>query len=120
MAKLKLGGVEYPLVLTVGAMDALAERGVTVENLFQFYSVEHNAFAEAVEHGLELLDILAACGCVSANLGGTVNAGPLPDMGIVRQVLTPGQVWGLCDAAIIDGLKRTVEADHSKNADSAV
>lgn len=120
MVKLKLGETEYPLVLTVGALDSLAVRGVTIENLFQFYSVEHNSFAEAVEHGLELLDILAECGCVSVSGCRIGDNGPLPDMGIVRQILTPGQVWGLCDAAILAGLKRTVEADHSKNADSAV
>lgn len=120
MVKLKLGEIEYPLVLTVGALDALAERGVTVETLFQFYSVEHNSFAEAVEHGLEVLHILALGGAAAANLGNTIPAGQMPDGSVIRHVLTPGQVWGLCDAAIIDGLKRTVEAAHSKNADSAV
>lgn len=120
MVKLRLGNAEYPLVLTVGALDALAERGVTLENLFQFYSVEHHPFAEAVEHGLEVLGILAEAGIVASSIDGSVDAGPKPDMVAVRLMLTPGQVWGLCDAAIIDGLKRTVEADHAKNADSAV
>lgn len=120
MVKLRIDGTEYPLVLTVGALDSLAQRGVTIENLFQYFSVEGRTFAEAVEHGLQVLDILLECGLIAeAVRSGTEPAAPL-SMDMLRPALTPGQVWGLCEAAIIDSLKRTVEADHSKNAGSAV
>lgn len=120
MVNLRLGGTEYPLVLTVGALDALAQMGITIENLFQYFSVESRTFDEAVEHGLQVLGILLEGGRIAeAVRSGTEPADPL-SMDMLRPVLTPGQVWGLCEAAIIDSMKRTVEADHSKNAESAV
>lgn len=117
--KLKLSGVEYPLVLTVRAMDELAQMGVTLENLFQYIQIEGRTFEEAVEHGLELLDILMAAGAQALNYQ-TGEILPVPDLGVIRTVLTPGQIWGLCEAAVLESLKRTVEADHSKNGESAV
>lgn len=121
MVKLRIGGTEYPLVLTVGALDALAQMGITIENLFQYFRVEGRTFAEAVEHGLQVLDTLLEGGRIAeAVRSGADPAAPPLSMDMLRQALTPGQVWGLCEAAIIDSLKRTVEADHSKNAGSAV
>lgn len=117
--KLKLSGVEYPLVLTVRAMDELAQMGVTLENLFQYIQIEGRSFEEAVEHGLELLDILMDAGAQALSYQ-TGEILPVPDLGVIRTVLTPGQIWGLCEAAVLESLKRTVEADHSKNGESAV
>ena len=119
MVKLKLGGVEYPLVLTVGAMDELAQMGVTLVNLFQYIQIEGRTFEEAVEHGLELLDILLDAGS-NVLYFQTGEEQASADRALLRRVLTPGQIWGLCEAAVLDSLKRTVEADHSKNGESAV
>lgn len=120
MVKLKIGAEEYPLVMTVGALDELAQMGVTLENLFQYISPENRTFAEAVEHGLTVLDVLIGAGVAAQMIQ---NPGFLPEglsMVVVRHALTPGQIWGLCEAAVLEGLARTVEADHSKNAGSAV
>lgn len=118
MVALKIGEDQYPLVLTVGALDRLAVRGETLETLFEFTSTKGRTFAEAVENGFELLDILAWAGKEKADLEGESHPG-MPDLELARLVLTPGQVLGLCDAAILDGLRRTVEADYSKNAGGA-
>ena len=120
MAKLKLGGVEYPLVLTVRAMDELAQMGVTLENLFQYIQIEGRTFEEAVAHGLQVLGILIDCGLDAMHWQSGEAVPEMPDAALVRRVLTPGQIWGLCEAAVLDSLKRTVEADHSKNGESAV
>lgn len=119
MVKLRLGNAEHPLVLTVGALDELAQMGVTLENLFQYMQLEGRDFGEAIDHGLRIMDILLRGGeSVAYYQNGTA---PEPvSREILRHVLTPGQVWGLCEAAVLDSLKRTVEADHSKNADPAV
>lgn len=119
MVKLKLGGVEYPLVLTVRAMDELAQMGVALENLFQYIQIEGRTFDEAVEHGLQVLDILLHSGWEAHRIQTGEELLP-PDWNVMRLVLTPGQIWGLCEAAVLDSLKRTVEADHSKNGESAV
>ena len=120
MVKLKLGGVEYPLVLTVGAMDELAQMGVTLENLFQYiFPSEGRPYAETVEHGLQVLDILLHSGWEADRIQTGEELLP-PDWNVIRLVLTPGQIWGLCEAAVLESLKRTVEADHSKNGESAV
>lgn len=120
MVKLKLGGVEYPLVLTVRAMDELAQTGVTLENLFQYIQIEGRTFEEAVAHGLQVLGILIDCGLDAMHWQSGEAVPEMPDAALVRRVLTPGQIWGLCEAAVIESLKRTVEADHSKNGESAV
>lgn len=120
MVKLKLGGVEYPLVLTVRAMDELAQMGVTLENLFQYIQIEGRTFEEAVEHGLRVLGILIDCGLDAMHWQSGEAVPEMPDSALVRRVLTPGQIWGLCEAAVLESLKRTVEADHSKNGASAV
>lgn len=120
MVKLKLGADEYPLSLTVRALDVLAQKGVTIENLSQYFAFEKQTLSDAVDHGLEVLDILIAGGSAQHKFYTGVGVPTAPDMQLLRDVLTPGQVWGLCEAAIIDSLKRTVEADTSKNAGSAV
>ncbi len=115
MVELRIGENRYPLVLTVGALDRLAQRGVTLETLPKFITPDGRAFGEAVENCFELLGILAKGGADQAVLMGREAPG-LPDLSLVRLVLTPGQLMHLCDAACLDGLKRTVEADHTKNA----
>lgn len=120
MVKLKLGEHEYPLVLTVRALDMLAQKGVTIENLSQYFAFEKQPLCDAVEHGLEVLDILISGGAAQHEFHTGTRLPPNPDPMLLRDVLSPGQIWGLCEAAIIDSLKRTVEADTSKNAASAV
>lgn len=120
MVNLKLGGVEYPLVLTVTAMDDLAQMGVTLENLFQYIQIEGRSFDEAVERGLDVLRVLLEAGRMAEAYRTASEPGYAVPADILRQVLTPGQIWGLCEAAVLESLKRTVEADHSKNGESAV
>ena len=121
MVKLKLGGVEYPLVLTVQAMDDLAQMGVTLENLSQYiFPSEGRPYAETVEHGLDVLHVLLEAGRMAEAYRTASDPGYAVPADILRQVLTPGQIWELCEAAVIESLKRTVEADHSKNGESAV
>lgn len=120
MVELKLGKVKYPLLLTVGALDELAQMGVTLENLFQYIQIEGRTFEEAVEHGLDVLHVLVEAGRMAEAYSTASEPGWAVPADVLRQVLTPGQVWGLCEAAVLDSLKRTVEADHAKNGESAV
>ena len=118
MVALKIGENQYPLVLTVGALDRLAQRGLTLDNLPEFISPKDKSYGEAVENGLELLAILSEAAWDKAEMEDKAHS-DLPDLELARLVLTPGQVLGLCDAAIIEGLTRRVEADYTKNGESA-
>lgn len=117
MVALRVAGVEYPLVMTVGAMDVLAQMGQTIDTLVDYISPAKHPFPVAVDHGLEVLEVFAQAGAERRRLHGGADAST-PDFGIVRQALTPAEVLGLCDAAIVEGITRRVEADHEKNGES--
>lgn len=116
MVALRVAGVEYPLVMTVGAMDVLAQMGQTLDTLVDYISPAKHPYNDAVEHGLEVLEVFAQAGAERRRLRDGADASA-PDFGIVRQDLTPAEVLGLCDAAIVEGITRRVEADHEKNGD---
>lgn len=116
MAKLRIGGQEYPLVMTVGVLDQMALKGYNVQDVPKFFSDKNHTMEQDMDNGIEFLQMLMFAGQESAQVrDGIVDPVDLPTEHQLRQLLTPGQVWGLCDAAILDSLKRTVEAAPGKN-----
>ena len=123
MAKLVLrkNGQEadvFPLMMTVGVLDQMALKGYTVNDIPQYFRGEGQTIETDMEHGIEFILMTAQAAQQAAIVrdGADPEKLPkLPDGELLRMVLTPGQVWGLCDAAICDSLVRTVEAAPEKN-----
>ena len=116
MAKLRIGGKEFPLVMTVGVLDQMAVKGYNVQDVPKFFSDKDHSMEQDMDNGIEFLMMLMFAGQESAQIReGVVEPVELPEAHQLRRLLTPGQVWGLCDAAILDSLKRTVEAAPGKN-----
>ncbi len=118
MAKLILGGKEFPLVMTVGVMDEMALKGYAVDDIPKYFRKEGQPIETDMEHGIDfiLLTARAAQEMAVFRDDADPNALPeLPDPELLRHVLTPGDVWGLCDDAIRHSLVRTVEAAPGKN-----
>lgn len=119
MAKLILGGVEYPLMMTVGVLDDMALKGYTVNDIPKYFRAEGQTIEVDMEHGIEFILMTAAAAQASAIVrDGTDPAAlpALPDPELLRRLLTPGQVWELCDDAILRSVSRTVGAAPEKNA----
>ena len=119
MAKLILGGVEYPLMMTVGVLDDMALKGYAVNDIPKYFRAKGQTIEVDVEHGIEFILMTAAAAQESAIVrDGTDPAAlpALPDPALLRRLLTPGQVWELCDDAILRSVSRTVEAAPEKNA----
>lgn len=115
MAKLRIGGEEFPLVMTVGVLDQMSLKGYSVQDVPTFFSDKNHSMEEDMDNGIEFLMMLMDAGQVAAMIRGGAEPKNLPEAEHLRSLLTPGQVWGLCDAAILDSLKRTVEAAPEKN-----
>lgn len=116
MAKLRIGGKDFPLVMTVGVLDQMAVMGYNVQDVPKFFSDKDHSMEQDMDNGIEFLLMLMFAGQESAQIrDGVVEPVELPEAHQLRLLLTPGQVWGLCDAAILDSLKRTVEAAPGKN-----
>ena len=116
MAKLRIGGKEFPLVMTVGVLDQMAVKGYNVQDVPKFFSDKSHTMEQDMDNGIEFLMMLMDAGQVAAMIrDGAEPQVKLPETEHLRSLLTPGQVWGLCDAAILDSLKRTVEAAPGKN-----
>ena len=116
MAKLRIGGKEFPLVMTVGVLDQMAVKGYNVQDVPKFFSDKAHSMETDMDNGIEFLQMLMFAGQESAQgREGVTEPVELPTAHQLRLLLTPGQVWGLCDAAILDSLKRTVEAAPGKN-----
>lgn len=117
MAKLILGGQAFPLVMTVGVLDEMAMRGYPVDKIPEFFRKEGQPIETDMDNGIEfiLLTALAAQHMTVVRDGADPGSLPaLPDPELLRTVLTPGDVWGLCDDAIRHSLVRTVEAEPGK------
>lgn len=117
MAKLILGGYEFPLVMTVGVLDEMAMRGYPVDKIPEFFRKEGQPIETDMDNGIEfiLLTAFAAQHMTVVRDGADPESLPaLPDPELLRTVLTPGDVWGLCDDAIRHSLVRTVEAEPGK------
>lgn len=117
MAKLILGGHEYPLAMTVGVLDEMAMRGYPVDKIPEFFRKEGQTIETDMEHGIEFILMTASAAQHMAIVrdGADPESLPaLPDSELLRTVLTPGDVWGLCDDAIRHSLVRTVEAEPGK------
>ena len=115
MAKLRIAGQEYPLVMTVDVLDQMAVKGYNVQDVPKFFSDKSHTMEQDMDNGIEFLMMLMAAGQVSAHIRDGVEPVDLPDEKILRLILTPPQIDALCDAAILDSLKRTVEAAPEKN-----
>ena len=117
MAKLILGGKEFPLVMTVGVMDEMALKGYNVDDIPKYFRKEGQPIETDMEHGIDfiLMTAFAAQHMAIVRDGADPESLPaLPDSELLRTVLTPGDVWGLCDDAIRHSLVRTVEAEPGK------
>lgn len=115
MAMLRIGGQDFPLVMTVGVLDDLAQAGYPIQDVPKFFSPTENPLEEAINNGIKLLHDLMAAGQEAAAIREGLEPMEIPEQGTLRRLLTPGQVWGLCDAAILASLSRTVEAAPGKN-----
>ena len=115
MALLRVGGQDFPLVMTVGVLDEMALKGFTIQDIPKFFSDKNQPIEMDMDNGIDFLMLLMHAGQVAAEIREGAAPTALPDRELLRLLLTPGQVWGLCDGAIIDSLKRTVEAAPGKN-----
>lgn len=115
MAKLRIGGKEFSLVMTVGVLDQMAVKGYNVQDVPKFFSDNTHTMEQDMDNGIEFLLMLMDAGQIAAMIRDGAELQELPEAEHLRSLLTPGQVWGLCDAAILDSLKRTVEAAPEKN-----
>ena len=118
MAKLVLGGDAFPLMMTVGVLDQMALKGYTVNDIPLYFRKKGQTIETDMDHGIEFILMAAQAAQQAAIVRDGVNPDTLPklpDGELLRLVLTPGQVWDLCDAAILDSLVRTVEAAPEKN-----
>ena len=115
MAKLRIGGKEFPLVMTVGVLDQMAVKGYNVQDVPKFFHAAELTWEESINNGIEFLTMLMEAGQVSAHIRDGVEPVDLPSENLLRLMLTPPQLSALCDAAILDSLKRTVEAAPEKN-----
>lgn len=118
MVKLRIGGNEYPLALTVLLLKRLEGKGQSLDTMLDRISPAKMSFSEALGNAMELLGDLAAAGAsqVAALDGASYDAPPTAEL--LAAALTPGEVFGLCDAAIMDGLERRVQACYEKNGES--
>ena len=117
MAKLILGGQEFPLVMTVGVMDEMALKGYAVDDIPKYFRKEGQPIEKDMDNGIEFILMTASAAQHMAIVrdGAAPESLPqLPDPELLRTVLTPGDVWGLCDDAIRHSLVRTVEAEPGK------
>lgn len=123
MAKLVLwkNGQEadtYPLMMTVGVLDQMALKGYTVNDIPLYFRGEGQTIETDMDHGIEFILMTAQAAQQAAIVRDGADPDKLPKLPsgeLLRLVLTPGQVWGLCDDAIRDSLVRTVEAAPEKN-----
>lgn len=124
MAKLVLGDDKFPLVVTVGVMDNMALRGYPLSDIPKFFRANPPDICQAdIDNGIEFILMTAQAAQEAAVVrdGAPREALPeLPDGELLRRVLTPGQIWGLCDDAILDSLVRTVEAAPGEKKQPAV
>lgn len=123
MAKLILGGKKFPLMMTVGVLDEMAQKGYLVDDIPKYFRQEGQPIEVDMANGIDFILMTAHAAQQSAHIREGIPLDALPELPSpeqLRLLLTPGDVWGLCDDAIRHSLVRTVEADHSKNGASAV
>lgn len=114
MAKLILGGQEYPLMMTVRVLADMEASGIGIQDIPKFFSPSQHPLAEAIHNGVSFLQGLLEAGQDSTAIRDGVDPKEVPSRETLERLLTPGQIWGLCDAAITDSLVRTVEAAPEK------
>lgn len=122
MTTVKLAGQELPLCLTVAAVERVHERGVELSEISTLYTTgDGRTVNDCLNNSVWLLDVLMQEGRQNAALHGMDTPMP-PPADMLPHLLTPGQVIHEIIPAIVatvnEGLGRTVEAQHEKNADS--
>lgn len=115
MAKLRIGGKDFPLVMTVGMLDQMALKGYTVKDIPQFLHGKELTWEASIENCVEFLLMVMEAGQLAALIRDNTEPMEIPAGETLRNLLTPQQLSGLCDAAIVDSLYRTVEAEPGKN-----
>lgn len=117
MAKLILGWKEFPLAMTVGVMDEMALKGYSVDDIPKYFFKEGQPIETDMDHGIDFILMTARAGQAVAVVRDGADPESLPELPapeLLRPLLTPGDVWGLCDDAIRHSLVRTVEAEPGK------
>ena len=117
MAKLILDGNEFPLVMTVGVMDEMALKGYAVDDIPKYFFREGQTIETDMDHGIDFILMTDRAGQAVAVVRDGADPKSLPELPapeLLRRLLTPGDVWGLCDDAIRHSLVRTVEAEPGK------
>ena len=115
MAKLILGGQEYPLMMTVRVLADMEASGIGIQDIPKFFSPSQHPLNEAIHNGVSFLHKLLGAGQDAAAIREGTEPKPVPPLEVLERLLVPWQVWALCDAAITDSLVRTVEAAPEKN-----
>ena len=124
MQTVELLGAEFPLCLTVAAVERLQGKGLRLGDIAQLYTTgEGRDIQTCVENTLWLLEVLMQGG----QDNGLIRGETIPDhpsLDDLRHLMTPGQglhhILPQVVMAVNDGLGRTAEADHEKNgADAA-
>lgn len=115
MARLRIGGKDFPLVMTVGVLDQMALKGYTVKDIPQFLHGKELTWEQSIDHCVEFLLMAMEAGQLAALIRDNTEPMEIPEGEILRNLLTPQQAYSLCDAAIVDSLYRTVEAEPGKN-----
>jgi hypothetical protein len=124
MAKLILGENVFPLLVTVGVMDDMALKGYPLRDIPRFFRADPPDVCQAdIDNSVEFVLMAAQAAQEAAIIRDGVDPEKLPklpDGELLRRALTPGQIWGLCDDAILDSLVRTVEAAPGEKKQAAV
>lgn len=127
MAKVTINGREYPLCLTVAALDELKARGYALGDLSGLLRIEAGSTMDDVaERATWLLSILIREGeanrawCESDGTGVTLRL--VPGYDALKRMLTPAQAIGTLVPmmqAVSESLHQDIEAAPSKNVDQA-
>lgn len=125
MASVTIRGREYPLCLTVAALDDLKARGYTLRDVSAVLSIQKDDTIDTVaERAIWLLSVLIREGEMNRYyaVGDEDKPRGIPSEEVLRRMLTPGQAVGMLIpmmAAVSESMKQDIEAASPKNADQA-
>lgn len=126
MVTVTIRGKEYPLCLTVAALEKITEKGIGLNDLADFL-VGGGETGKSLTNCAWLLGLLMQEGeenrLMCAELDGQESTrNKVPGYNILRHALNPGEVrqyQELLFKAVSESMKTTIEAAPPKNADHA-
>ena len=124
MASITINGREYPLCLTVAALDDLKSRGYGLRDISKIVQpAEGESVDDVAERTVWMLSILIREGemhrCILAGEG---RAQSVPGYDLLARIMTPGRAMaslGIVIQAITESMHQEIEAAPPKNADRA-